>query len=80
MTKRCRHELEKKDGYPDDIICLLCQTSWTITHYMDYTAKELMNHCPFEVRQAVLKRQAEKFAKANPEHYHEGGIYGETIY
>ena len=21
MSKRCRHELETKDGYPDDIIC-----------------------------------------------------------
>ena len=68
MTKRCRHEYETKDSYSDDIICQKCQTIWTIGDYMNYTAKELMT-LPLLVRNAVIKRQAERFAKENPEYY-----------
>lgn len=71
MTKRCRHELETKDGYPDDIICQKCQTIWTISDYMDWTAKDLQHHAPLFVRREVLKRQAEKFNKEHPDYYSE---------
>ena len=67
MTKRCRHELETKDGYPDDIICQKCQTIWTITDYMDWSAKDLMHRAPLFIRKAVLQRQADKYAATSPE-------------
>lgn len=79
MTKRCHHEYEIKPDYPEDRICHKCQTIWRIPDYLNWTAKELMT-LPLEIRREVLRIQAEKFNKANPEHYHEGGIYGETIY
>jgi hypothetical protein len=72
MTKRCRHELETKADYPNDRICRKCQTIWTVTDYMDWTAKQLMT-LPNEIRFEVLSRQAEKFAegflKENPDYY-----------
>ena len=55
MTKRCRHEFETKDGYPDDMLCQKCQTIWTITDYVDWTAKQIMT-LPLVVRREVLKR------------------------
>lgn len=79
MTRRCHHEYETKSGYPDDLICQKCQTIWTITNYLSWTAKQLMT-LPFGVRQEVLRRQAESFVKKNPQYFNEGGIYGETIY
>jgi len=69
MTKRCQHELETKDGYPDDIICRKCQTIWHISDYMNWSAQELQRHAPLFIRQAVLKRQAEKFNKDNSDYY-----------
>ena len=63
MTKRCRHEFETKNGYPDDIICHKCQIIWTITDYLVLTAKQLMT-LPLVVRREVLKRQADRFAEA----------------
>lgn len=71
MTKRCRHELETKDGYPDDIICQKCGTIWTISDYMSWSARDLQCHAPLFIRKAVMKRQAEKFAKENPDYYKE---------
>lgn len=68
MTKRCRHEYQTKDDYPDDLICNKCQSCWTITDYLSWTAKELMT-IPKGVRYAVVKRQAEIFAKENPDYY-----------
>ena len=59
MTVRCRHEIETKPDYPDYLICRKCETTWNIVDYMGKTAKELMHNCPFEVRQAVLKRQVD---------------------
>ena len=70
MTKRCRHDFEMKVGYPDDIICQKCQTIWTATDYLDYSAKQLMT-LPFKVRQVVLFRQVERFQKENPDYYKE---------
>jgi len=70
MTKRCRHEYETKDGYPDDIICRKCETIWTITDYLCWTAKQLMT-LPMPIRREVLKRQAEQFDKDNPDYYRE---------
>jgi len=58
MTKRCRHELETKVGYPNDIICRKCETIWTIPDYAGWTAKQIMT-LPLEVRREVLKRQNE---------------------
>ena len=72
MTRRCRHEYETKPGYPDDMICQKCQTIWTLTDYMNWTAKQLMT-LPKGVRYAVVKRQVEKFAKENPNYYEEHG-------
>ncbi len=71
MTKRCRHELETKTDYPNDRICHKCQTIWTLTDYIDWTAKQLMT-LPLEIRREVMKIQAEKFAKENPDYYQEG--------
>jgi hypothetical protein len=68
MTKRCKHEYETKSGYPDDIICQKCGTIWTISDYLKWTAKELMT-LPKYIRTEVLKIQAEKFAKENPDYY-----------
>ena len=68
MTRRCKHDFETKDGYPDDIICQKCQTIWTITDYIGWMAKQLMT-LPLAVRREVLKRQAEKFQKDNPDYY-----------
>ena len=68
MTKRCKHEFETKDGYPDDILCQKCQTIWAISDYMDWTARQAMT-LPLVVRRAVLKRQADIFARDNPDYY-----------
>jgi hypothetical protein len=75
MTKRCHHELETKNGYPDDFICHKCQTIWTITDYEKCTAKELML-LPIGVRREILKRQAEKFNKDNPDFYKGNKAFG----
>jgi hypothetical protein len=72
MTRRCKHEFDTKADYPDDRICHKCQNIWTITDYTNWSASQLMT-LPKEIRFEVLKIQAEKFAKANPEHYHDGG-------
>ncbi len=68
MTKRCHHEYETKNGYPDDLICHKCQTIWTITDYLSWSAKQLMT-LPKDVRYAVVKRQAEIFQRENPDYY-----------
>ena len=82
MTKRCRHEILTKVDYPDDRICLKCKKIWHISSYAGWTARQLIT-LPAEIRFEILTLQAEKFAgeflKEHPEHYHEGGIYGETI-
>jgi len=70
MTKRCHHEFETKDGYPDDIICRKCETIWTLSEYNYMNAKQLMTLPPF-IRQEVLKRQVEQFNKENPGYYDE---------
>jgi hypothetical protein len=70
MTRRCHHVLETKPGYPDDLLCQNCQTIWTLSDYVRWTAKQLMA-LPLGVRREVLKRQAEKFAKENPDYYKE---------
>lgn len=75
MTKRCRHEYETKDGYPDDVICLKCQTIWSLSQYINYTAKELMA-LPKFIRYKVLERQAEEFTKENPDYYAEKEVEG----
>ncbi len=80
--RRCRHEIRTKADYPGDRICRKCQTIWHISDYAGWTARQLMT-LPIEIRFEILTLQAEKFAsgflKEHPEHYHEGGIYGETI-
>ena len=68
MSKRCRHEFETKDGYPNDIICQKCQTIWTVTDYLAWTARQLMI-LPLVVRHEILKRQVDRFAEANPDYY-----------
>lgn len=65
MAKRCHHEITTKEDYPDDMICLKCQTIWHISEYMDWTAKELMRHAPKFIRLAVLSRQVKAFEKAD---------------
>ncbi len=69
MTKRCRHEPDTKDGYPDDIICMKCMRIWHISEWMNKTAKELQHTAPIFVRQAVLHHQAEEFNYKNPDYY-----------
>lgn len=59
MTKRCRHELETKLGYPYDLICHKCQTIWTLPDYNDWTPAQLMI-LPKVIRIEVLKIQAVK--------------------
>lgn len=54
MTKRCRHELETKDGYPEDIICNQCQTIWTLRDYIDWDKKQLQTLPPI-IRGAVAR-------------------------
>jgi len=70
MTRRCRHEYEKKPDYPEDIICQKCQTIWRIPDYLSWSAKDLMT-LPKEIRSVVLRWQAEKSAKENPGYYEE---------
>ena len=70
MTKRCRHEFGKKPDYPEDIICLKCQTIWRIPDYLEWPPTKLMT-LPLEIRSGVLKWQAEKFAKEHPDYYKE---------
>ena len=60
MSKRCHHEPETKDGYPDDIICLKCQTIWHISDYLAWTAIQLQHNAPLFVRKAVLERQVKE--------------------
>lgn len=55
MTKRCHHEYETKNDYPDDMICLKCQSVWTLTDYLKWDARRLMT-LPRGVRSAVLQR------------------------
>jgi hypothetical protein len=64
MTKRCRHELETKPGYPYDLICHKCQTIWTLTDYKDWKPTQLMT-LPKEIRFELMKIQAEELAKTN---------------
>jgi hypothetical protein len=52
MTKRCRHELETKNGYPNDFICHKCQTIWTLTDYLKWSVAELRT-LPIEIRKAI---------------------------
>ena len=72
MSKRCKHEIETKDDYPDDLICRKCETIWHISECVKMTAKQLIL-LPKEVRFIVLTKQAEKFAedflKENPNYY-----------
>ena len=70
MTKRCKHEFETKDGYSDDILCQKCQTIWTITDYVKWIPTQLRT-LPRPVLSEVLRWQAEKFAKDNPNYYNE---------
>jgi len=65
MSRRCKHELETKADYPDDIICRKCETIWSISNYMDWSAYDLQHHAPLFIRKAVLERQAEYFAQNN---------------
>jgi hypothetical protein len=72
MTKRCRHEFETKADYPDSIICRKCQSIFTITDYLKWTPKQIMtliDTLPLEIRECLLRRQAEIFAKENPDYY-----------
>lgn len=70
MIKRCKHRnLMTKPDYPDDIICEDCQTIFHVSDYMNWTAKDLTNKAPPFIRRAVLERQAEQFAKDNPDYY-----------
>ena len=71
MSRRCHHEYETKNGYPDDLICQKCQTIWTLTDYAGWTALQLMT-IPKYVRLKVLERQSTKFTKENPGYYDEG--------
>ncbi len=68
MTRRCKHELEKKPDYPEDLICQKCQTIWRIPNYLNWSARDLMT-LPKEIRSEVLRWQADKFAKDNPDYY-----------
>ena len=63
MSTRCRHEIETKPDYPDDLICMKCQTIWHIPDYLEWTAKELMHHAPKAIRDAVLQAQFDKYAQ-----------------
>jgi len=81
MGKRCRHELETKDGYPDDIICRKCETIWHISDYMTWSAYDLQHFAPKFIRNAVLQRQVEQFNKDNPNYYedHVGEQWKPTV-
>ena len=68
MTRRCKHEYETKPDYPEDILCQKCQSIWRIPDYLNWTATELM-HLPKYVRTEVLRWQAEKFNRENPNYY-----------
>jgi len=68
MTRRCRHEFERKPAYPEDIICQKCQTIWRIPDYLNWTARDLMT-LPMEIRSEILRWQAVKFDKDNPDFY-----------
>ena len=70
MTKRCRHEYEKKEDYPEDTICQKCQTIWRIPDYLIWSAKELMT-LPKQIRYEVIEWQVKKFNKDNPDFYNE---------
>ena len=60
MTKRCRHEFETKDGYPDDVICQKCGTIWYIPDYRKWTAHQLMHQAPPFIRRMVINGQAKE--------------------
>jgi hypothetical protein len=68
MTRRCRHEFEKKPDYPEDTICQKCQTIWRIPDYLNWTPKQLMTLL-LEIRREVLKWQVERFNKEHPDYY-----------
>ena len=68
MTRRCHHEFETKDGYPDDLHCQKCDAIYHISEYHYMNAKQLMA-VPMEVRRKVLEWQAEQFNKENPDYY-----------
>jgi len=70
MTRRCHHEFEKKDDYPEDTICRKCETIWRIPDYLSWSANELMT-LPKQIRYEVLEWQAKKFAKENQDYYTE---------
>ncbi len=70
MTKRCHHALETKDGYPDDIICRLCETIWHISECSKLPPSQFIL-LPLGVRHIVLEHQAERFNKENPDYYKE---------
>lgn len=70
MTKRCKHQYEIKPGYPDELLCPICQTCWNITDFLSYNTVQLMT-LPKGVRYAVVKRQAEEFQRKNPDYYKE---------
>lgn len=54
MTKRCRHELETKSGYPNDRICQKCGTIWRLTDYKDWAPTQLMA-LPKQIRYELLQ-------------------------
>lgn len=59
MTKRCHHEIETKEDYPDDRICRKCGTVWSLTEIAKWGPTQLMT-LPLEMRQELLKLQAAK--------------------
>ena len=79
MTRRCRHEFEKKPDYPEDRICQKCQTIWRIPDYLEWSAKELMT-LPKEIRNEVLCWQSDRFAKENPDYYLDSEVESRLAY
>jgi len=40
MSRRCHHEYETKNGYPDDLICQQCQTISTLADSLYQVLKD----------------------------------------
>ena len=74
MTQRCKHEIEIKTDYPDDLICRKCGGIWKVSKYVNCNSIELFK-LPKEVRFHILCEQAERFANdflaENPDYYTE---------
>ena len=62
---RCKHDWSYKPDYPEDIICMKCGT---IRKVADLTRQQVLK-LPMDVRQWILKNQAEQFISLRPDAY-----------